>query len=149
MAAGVTAIRVACTSERNRYDLAGRITAALAVEGRVLLVHPDRWAVSDAMFEGLVARTEIGPWDGGQRVILAGYSRVARVDPSALARVVILAAPLGLRGADAAAWGEAAERVVAGPAGRVRIECALAQSRCMIEDPAVIIDAGRTIGAEG
>lgn len=61
---GVKSILVTCTSRDNRYDLAGRITAALANDGSVLVACPFTYAVvAGKMLKGLVPDEDVGHWN--------------------------------------------------------------------------------------
>jgi hypothetical protein len=65
-----------CTSHRNRYDLAGRITAAMANDGHVLVAFPDTYRlVARKMLDRLVPDEDVGHLNDGRTVTT---SRVLR-----------------------------------------------------------------------
>jgi hypothetical protein len=155
---GAMAILVKCTSRRNRYDLAGRIAAAMATDGRILITYPENYrGVSRQMLRDLVRDTDVG-WKDGCKVTLADFSRLKDVHLAMIERIMVLAAPsprplkaavlnergMAKREAEQKVWSDAATWLAAGAGDKVKIELALAHSYRMIAIPDVVIDAGRT-----
>ena len=137
------AVRVACTSRRNRYDLAGRIVAALAVDGRVLLTFPIGYvAVARGMLEGLVPDDDVGRPDDRRRVTLAAFDSLAEVDLTAFDARVVLAGPRkSNERADAEQYGAEAA-LAAAPCHGASVELLLPHSRPILRGDHVVIDAG-------
>jgi hypothetical protein len=144
---GATAIRVMCTSNPNRYDLAGRAAAALAAKGRVLVTFaPTLVFVVGKMLDGLVPENAVGNVRQARSITLAPFDRLSEVPPGTMDTIIVLAGPSlserAIQDAKNAAerlWRETA-RWLESVAGRVLIEFALAGRRRMIECPGVVID---------
>jgi hypothetical protein len=151
---GARLILVLCTSRRNRYDLAGRITAAMANDGRVLLAYPDGYGVSAKMLDGLVPDKDVGYLNDGRTVALANFSRLNEVRLAMFDSVLVLAGPrpfkptvtltptgLARKEAMQKVWSDVATRFATEACDKVQIELALAHSSCMIANPDLVIDA--------
>lgn len=148
VASGATAILVLCTSRRNRYDLAGRITAAMASDGRVLVAFPLNYVgVARPMLDGFVPNAEVGSWNESRNVTLAEFSRLKDGHLATIEKGIFLAAPRPLNDAARKVWSDAATHLSKGTDGKVRIELTLAHSCRMIANPDVVVDAGRTDGS--
>ena len=141
---GAKALLVMCTSRQNRYGLAGRITAAMADEGRVLVVYPDNYGVvARKMIDGLVPDTDVGHWKDNRKVTLCTFSRLGDADIATIRTVAILAGP-GPRSEDKLRiWRDALDRLATRLSDKVSIEFALSHSCPMIANPDQVIDAGR------
>jgi hypothetical protein len=152
---GAWSILVMCTSHRNRYDLAGRITAALANGGRVLVAFPDTYGVvARKMLDGLVPDEDVGYLNDGRTVTLAHLSRLEDVRLAMFDSILALASPrpvsrstltpdgLAANEARQKVWSDVATRLATEACDKVRIELALAHSSCMIANPDLVIDAG-------
>jgi hypothetical protein len=153
---GARLILVLCTSSRNRYDLAGRITAAMANDGRVLVAYPDTYGiVAPKMLDGLVPDEDVGYLNDGRTVALANFSRLNEVRLAMFDSVLVLAGPrpfkpivtltpIGLARKEASqkVWSDVATRFATEACDKVQIELALANSSCMIANPDLVIDAG-------
>jgi hypothetical protein len=146
---GAQPIRVMCTSHRSRYDLAGRITAAMANDGRVLIAYEARYmVVARKMLDGLVAAADVGHWNEGRTVTVAEFSRIENVRLAAFDGIVVLAGPPPRNEAMQKVWSDVATRFATEAGDKVRIEFALAHSRCMIASPGLVVDAGRRYASE-
>jgi hypothetical protein len=144
---GAKPILVTCTSHRNRYDLAGRITAAMACHGRVLVAYDERYlVVARKMLDGLVPDTDVGRCKDGRIVTLADFSRLKDIQLAAFDSIVALAGPRPRNEAIQAAWTDLATRLATEAADKVQIEFALAHSCCMIASPVLVVNAGRGFG---
>jgi hypothetical protein len=146
---GAKPILVMCTSHRSRYDLAGRITAAMASDGRVLVAYHERYlVVARKMLDGLVPDADVGHCKDGRTVTLAEFSRLKDVHLAMFDSVVVLAGPRPRNEATQKAWSDVAIRFATEAGDKVQIELALAHSCCMIANPNLVVDAGRGIGEE-
>ena len=156
--AGAIAILIMCTSQQNRYDLAGRIAAKMATAGRVLITYPENYlVVAHKMLDGLVPSPHVGRAKDGLNVTLADFSRVKDVHLSMIKTIIVLAAPRprtiavlteygeARRAAEQKLWSDAANWLSTGAGDKVKIELALVHSRCMVAKPDVVIDAGRIV----
>jgi hypothetical protein len=154
---GARSILVMCTSHKNRYDLAGRITAEMANDGRVLVAYGDRFpVVARKMLDGLVPDEHVGPLKDGRTITLAEFSHLNEQDVrlAMFDSIVVLAGPrpfsrstLTSRGlarneARQKVWSDVATRFATEACEKVQIELALAHSSCMIANPDLVIDAG-------
>lgn len=139
---GVQPIRIMCSSSRNRYDLAGRITAAMAGDGRILVAYDESYpVVARRMLDGLVPDVDVGGWKDDRTITLAEFSRVKDIDSAAMSGIVVLAGPRPRSEAqqkvcDVATW------FATEAGGKVLIELALTHSCCMIANPNLIVEAG-------
>ena len=136
-------MRVACTSRRNRYDLAGRIVAALAADGRVLVTYPFSYmAVAPAMLKEIVPDQDVGHWKDGRRVTLAAFDRLVDVDLAAFDARVVLAGPRKRNGRSETDQAGGVEAVLAATpfAGR-SVELLLPHSRPVLRGDHVVVDA--------
>jgi hypothetical protein len=150
VASGATAILVMCTSRANRYDLAGRITAALASDGRVLVAYPESYdVVARKMLEGRAPAACVGYWKEERDVTLADFSRLKNVRLGTMRSVVILAAAHPLSEVARTVWTEAATRLTAKASDKIKIELTLAHSCSMFANPHIIVDAGQSTLATG
>jgi hypothetical protein len=144
---GTRPILVMCTSQRNRYGLAGRITAAMANDGRVLVAYHERYpVVARRMLDGLVAEADVGRWNEGRTVTLAEFSRLEALHLAAFDSIVVLPGPRPRNEAEQKACSDVAARFVTEAGDKVQIELALTHSYCMTANPGVVVDAGRTNG---
>ncbi|MBY2932441.1 hypothetical protein [Rhizobium leguminosarum] len=142
---GAQPIRVMCTSTRNRYDLAGRITAAIASDGHVLVAYDKRYlVVARRMLGGLVPDMDVGDWKDSRTVTLAEFSRVKEIHPATINGIIVLAGPGPRNEAEQKIWGDVATWFATEADGKAQIELALAHSYCMIANPNLIVDAGLT-----
>ncbi len=149
---GEAAIRVVCTSNPNRYDLAGRIAAAMAVKGPVLVACPRHLSfIARKMLDGLVPDNAVGNVKQACSVTIAPFEHLPKVSPGAMGTIIILsAAPpservvQSMKEADEELWHQTASWLESGAAGRVLIEFALAGRRRVIESPGVVIDGWQT-----
>lgn len=145
---GAQSILVMCTSRRNRYDLAGRVVAAMANNGRVLVAYPHEYlVVARKMLDGLVPDAEIGYPQDGRTVTLVEFARLEELHLAAANGIVVLAGPPPKNKAAQEVWNYAATRFK-NAGENVQIEFALAHSCPMSTSPNVVIDAGRIDGAE-
>jgi hypothetical protein len=144
---GARSILVMCTSHRNRYDLAGGITAAMANDGHVLVAYPDTYGVvARKMLDGLVSDEDVGHLNDGRTVTLADFSRLKDVRLAMFDSVVVLAGPRPRNEAMQKVWSDVATRFTTEAGDKVQIELALAHSCCMIANPNLVIDAGQGVG---
>ena len=135
-------VRVACTGRRNRFDLAGRITAALAVDGRVLVIFPERYGVvARKMFEGFVPDEAIGRWQDRRPVTLADFDLFATVRLSAYDGLVVLAGPNPMNTRATAARDSAEARLATQPFAGVMVELLVPGSRPLWPQPDLVLDA--------
>ena len=138
---GARALLVACTSKQNRYDLAGRITAAIASEGRVLVTCPDNYSVvARKMLDGLVPNTNVGD---NANVSVSIFSKLRHTDVATFKSITILSGPNPRNESEQENWNEMAEWLARKLGDKLRIEFALPHSRRMIENPDQVVDAGR------
>jgi hypothetical protein len=145
VASGARAILVMCTSRWNRYDLAGRITAAMARDGRVLVAYQENYStVARMMLDGLVPDADVGHRRDDRTVMLAEFSHLNGVQLPPVGSIVILAGPRPRDDATQKAWSDVATRLATEADDKTRIEFALAHSSRMIANPDVVVDAGRT-----
>jgi hypothetical protein len=154
---GARKILVMCTSHRNRYDLAGRITATMANDGRVLVAHPDNYGVvASKMLDRLVPDKDVGYLKDGRTVTLAGFERLKDAHLAVFDSIVLLAgprplpvpstiSPVGAAKTEARqkVWNDVAARFAEEACDKVRIEFALAHSSCMTANPDLVIDAAQ------
>jgi hypothetical protein len=144
---GTQPILIMCTSQRNRYDLAGRITAVMANQGRVLVAYHTRYlVVARRMLDGLVADADVGHWNEGRTVTLAEFSRLEDVGLTMFDSIVVLARPRPGNEAMQKVCSDVATRFATEAADKVQVEFGLAHSYCMIANPSLVVDAGRTNG---
>jgi hypothetical protein len=144
---GAQPILIMCTSQRNRYDLAGRIAAAMANDGRVLVACAEGYLyVARRMLDGLVADADVGHWNDGRTVTLAEFSRLEDVRLTAFDSIVVLAGPRPRNEAMQKVCSDVTIRFATEAGDKVQIELVLAHSCCMIANPSRIVDAGRTNG---
>ncbi|WP_155942400.1 hypothetical protein [Rhodomicrobium vannielii] len=154
---GKRSILVMCTSHRNRYDLAGRITAAMANDGRVLVAfHESYPVVAWKMLEGLVPAASMGHWKDGRTVTLAEFARVKDIQLATIDSIIILAGPrpvsistltpvgLARKEARQKVWSDVATQFATEACNKVQIEFALAHSICMIANPDLVIDGAQS-----
>jgi hypothetical protein len=145
--AGARPILVMCTSHRNRYDLAGRITAALAKNGGLLVAyHQSYLLVARKMLDGLVPDEDVGHLKDVRKVTLVEFSRLKDVRLTMFDSIVVLAGPRPKNEAAQNVWNEVATRFATEASDKVQIEFALAHSCCMIANPGLVIDASQGIG---
>ena len=138
-----TSVRVVCTSRRNRYDIAGRIGAALAADGRVLVTFPSNYVVvARKMLDGLVPDHDVGHSKDGRRITLASFDHLLKVDLAAFDGWVVLAGPLTTNERSDAERAAAEAALAATPFGGARVELLLPHSRPVLGEPYVVIDAG-------
>jgi len=138
---GAKTLAIICTSRQNRYDLAGRITAAMIGEGRVLVACPDTYAVvARKMLNGLIPDADVGD---GRKVSVSIFSRLGEADVTTAKCAVILAGPGPRNEFGQKAWNDASDRLATAMSDKVRIEFALPHSLRIIENPDQVVDAGR------
>ena len=149
--AGHTTIGVRCTSGANRYDLAGRVTAALAGTGRVLVVSPMEIAVVvGRMLDGLVPSDAIGHLKQSAPITLASFGRLAELLLGTIGTIIVLTgtAPRLTHGRSMTedrerSWRETRWWLEDAAIGRLLIECRLAGRRTAIETPGIVVDGWR------
>lgn len=123
---GAQPILIMCTSQRNRYDLAGRITAVMANEGRVLVAcHEGYLYVARKMLAGLVAAADVGHWNEGRTVTLAEFSRIEDVHLTVFDSIVVLAGPRPRNEAMQKVFSDVATRFATEADDKIQIELAL------------------------
>lgn len=143
--AGAKTVLVVCTSHRNRYHLLGRMAAALTAGGPVVVTYadPKTSAVRPTMpVEHAVADAKAG----GGAVMVADYLQAAELPSTPDHRFIMLAAPTPRYDRAREGWSEAAAKLAAASAGKVRVELVLAHSRPMLQHPDSVIDAARVLG---
>jgi hypothetical protein len=146
--AGHTTLRVDCTSSPNRYDLAGRVTAAIAGNGRILVACPMQIiAVASGMLKGLVPGEAIGNVQQPASITLVPLERLSKVLPSTFDTIVVLTGVppwdtymQRVKDEQERLWGQTKSWMEAAATGRVLIEFRLAGRRRVIESPGVVID---------
>jgi hypothetical protein len=144
---GVKSILVMCTSRKNRYDLAGRIAAALANDGSVLVACPFTYGVvAGKMLKGLVPDEDVGHWNDLRNLTVALFPQLKDVRPAAFDSVVVLQGPRPRNEAEQNVWNDVANRLATEAGDKVQIEFALTHSCCMIANPNLVVDAGRDTG---
>lgn len=158
IASGAKAIRVMCTSQTSRYDLAGRILARMTIGGRILVTYPLNYGlVARKMLDGLVPEAELGHCKDDRHITLADFDHLENVSLASIRMIAVLAAPRprsGIKLTEVGAarlaatqrnWNEAATLLNEETREKVCIELALAHSNCMIRNIDVVVDAGRTL----
>ena len=146
---GARPILVMCTSHRNRYDLAGRITAAVANDARALVAYHERYAVvARKMLEGLVPDESVGRLTDGRAITLAEFTQLDEVRLAMFDGIIVLAGPPQRNETMQKAWSDLRTRLATEANDKVQIELALAHSCRTIANPNLVIDAGRTSGAQ-
>ncbi len=136
---GARALIVQCTTRQYRYNIAGRITAALANDRHVLVLCPDTYSlVARKMLDGLVPDADIGA-DGKVHVSL--FSRLGDIDVTRFGGVVILAGPAARNKTEQKTWEDTSRQIESLLSDKTKIEFALPHSRCMIESPEHVLDA--------
>jgi hypothetical protein len=146
---GARLILVMCTSHRNRYDLAGHITAAMANDGRVLVALPDTYRVIVRyVLDGLVPDKEVGYLKDDRRVTLADFSCLKDVRLAMFDSIVVLAGSRPRNETTQKVRSDVATRFATEAGDKVQIELALAHSCCMIANPNLVVDAGQASDAQ-
>jgi hypothetical protein len=119
----------------------------MAGDGRVLVAYPEGYGVvARKMLDGLVADADVGHWKDGRTVRLAEFSRLEDVRLTMFDSIVVLAGPRPRNEAMQKVCSDVATRFATEAGDKVQIELALAHSRCMIANPSLVVDAGRTNG---
>ena len=143
---GSAPVQVMCTSQRSRFDLAGRITAAMATEGRVLVAYYETYpVVAHKMLEGLVPDTNVGHWNDARTVTLAEFAHVKDVRLAMFDSVVILSGPRTRNEVVQKACRDAMTQLASEAGDKVQVEFALAHSVRMIAKPRLVVDVGQKI----
>lgn len=142
--AGAKTLLVMCTSRQNRYHLAGRISAAMLGEGRVLVGFHDTYGVvARRMLDNLVPDAEIGRhWEDERKVTLSPFSHLKVIDVATIKTVAILAGPPPRNETEQRNWSDTADQLATRLSDKVRIEFALSHSCHTIANPDQAIDAG-------
>ena len=140
---GARTIRVQCTSHANRYDLAGRVTAAQARNGRVLATYPRNYlVVARKMLDNSISEADVGCLKNDRAITLADFSDLTEGQLAKIDWVVVLTPPRLAR--------ENAQKLLndltahlAGEAGsKVQIEFALSHSHCVVTNPDLVVPGG-------
>jgi hypothetical protein len=146
ISSGARSVLVMCTSRRNRSDLAGRITAAKANDGSILVAYPENYlGVARGVLLGLVPDKDIGRLKDGRTVTLAEFSQLKDVPLAIFESIVILAGPRPRNEAMQNAWSDLATRFATEAGDKLQIELALAHSCCMIANPNLVVGAGQSV----
>lgn len=146
--AGHTALRVDCTSNPNRYDLAGRVTAAIAGNGRILVVCPRQIsAVARGMLKGLVPMEAIGNVQQPASITLVEFELLLKVSPGTFDTIVVLTGVppwdtymQRVKDEQERLWEQTKSWLEAAATDRVLIEFSLAGRRRVMESLVVVID---------
>ena len=141
---GAKALVVMCTSRQTRYELAGKLSAAMSGEGRVLVVYPDSYSVvTRKMLDSFLSDADVGHWKEGRKVTLSSFSRLKETDLATIKAVAILAGPSPRNEIEKKNWSDASGRLTTGLSERISIEFALSHSCRMIMNPDGFVHAGR------
>jgi hypothetical protein len=138
-------IVVTCTSRRNRYDLAGRIAAAMAADGRVLIACAfSEVGMARHMLDGLLPKAEIGNWKEVSTVTMVEFSNFKDVLLDTIDSIMVLAAPSTRNDAALQVWNDVAARLAWEVSDKIIIEFVLAHSAQMLAKPDFVFSAARS-----
>lgn len=138
-------IVVTCTSHRNRYDLAGRIAAAMAADGRVLIACPfSEIGMARHMLDGLLPKADLGNWKEGSTVTVVEFLNFKDVRLDTIDSIIVLPAPSTSNEVALKVWKDVAARLAWEVSDKIIIEFVLAHSTQMLAKPDFVISSARS-----